>query len=124
MLVEHRVDYVDEGLVGGKESVASGEEIAFEHSFHGVLAEHLEDAAIGRQISAIVVLGKTLLEPELLGYGVKSVEFVGGGLVGTNDTEVGGIPLHHVGEEETERTRVFDKRSAVVDDRRQAVPEM
>jgi len=38
MLIEHRVDHVNEGLVGGKEAVASGQQVALEHSFHGVLA--------------------------------------------------------------------------------------
>ena len=46
VLVEHGVDDVDEGLVGGEEAVAAGEHVAFEPAFEGVLAEHLHDAAV------------------------------------------------------------------------------
>ena len=67
VLVEHRVDDVDEGLVGGEEAVPAGEQVAFEHAFHGVLAEHLDDAAIGRQLAAVGVFGEVLVDPELLG---------------------------------------------------------
>ena len=55
VLVEHGVDHVNERFVGGEEAVPAGEQIAFEHAFHGVLAEHLDDAAIGGQFAAIRV---------------------------------------------------------------------
>ena len=67
VLVEHRVDDVDEGLVGREEAVPAGQQVAFEPALERVLAEHLHDAAVGRQIAAVGVLGEILAEPGLLG---------------------------------------------------------
>src|SRR5215472_13820962 len=50
MLIEHRVDDVDESFVAGEESVASGKEIAFQPTLAHVLAQHLENAAVPREI--------------------------------------------------------------------------
>ena len=47
VLVEHRVDDVDEGLVGGEEAVAAGEQVAFQPAFQRVLGEHLHHAPSG-----------------------------------------------------------------------------
>jgi hypothetical protein len=38
-LVEHRVDDVNKGLIAGKEAVPAGEQVSFEPSLAGVLAE-------------------------------------------------------------------------------------
>ena len=45
VLVHHRVDDVDEGLVAGEEAVAAGEQIALEPALAHVLAEHFHHAA-------------------------------------------------------------------------------
>ena len=63
MLVEHGVDDVDEGLVGGEEAVAAGEDVAFEPAFEGVLAEHLHDAAVGGEFAAVGVFGEVAVDP-------------------------------------------------------------
>ena len=88
VLVEHRVDDVHERFVGREESVPAGEQIAFEHAFHGVLAEHLHHAAVGREIAAVGVFREVFLDPEFLADFVDGVELVRGGLVGPEDAEV------------------------------------
>ena len=50
VLVEHRVDDVDERLVTGEETVPAGQQIAFEPALTLVLAEHLHDPPVGRQM--------------------------------------------------------------------------
>ena len=50
MLIEHRVDDVDEGLVAGEQAVAAAEQVALEPALAEVLGEDLEDAAVGRQV--------------------------------------------------------------------------
>ena len=47
VLVEHRVDDVDEGLVAREEAVPSGEQIALEPALAGVLAQDLHHPAVG-----------------------------------------------------------------------------
>ena len=49
MLIEHRVDDVRERFVGVEETVAAGQQIAFEPALTLVLAEHLEHASLRRQ---------------------------------------------------------------------------
>src|SRR5579872_3018236 len=40
VLVEHGIDDMYEGLIAGKKAMAAGQQIAFEHSFQRVLAQH------------------------------------------------------------------------------------
>ena len=48
VLVEHRIDDVDEGLVAAEEAVAAGQQIPLEPALALVLAQHLEHAAVVR----------------------------------------------------------------------------
>ena len=50
MLVEHRVDDVDERLVRVQQAVPSGEQVPLEPALALVLAQHLHDAASSRQV--------------------------------------------------------------------------
>ena len=50
VLVEHRVDDVDEGLVAREEAVPAGEQIALQPALALVLAEHFHHAAGRRQV--------------------------------------------------------------------------
>ena len=68
VLVEHRVDDVDEGLVAREEAMPSGEHVAFEPAFERVLGEHLHDAAGGGEEAAVGVLRLDLLHPRLAGW--------------------------------------------------------
>ena len=48
MLIEHRVDHVNEGFIRRKKAVATGKQVAFEHAFHRVLAQHFDNASVRR----------------------------------------------------------------------------
>ena len=52
VLVEHRINDVNERLVAGEEPMAPREQITFEPSLALVLAQHLHHAAIGRRWSS------------------------------------------------------------------------
>ena len=67
VLVEHGIDDVDKGFVGGEEAIAPGEQIALEHTFHSVLAEHLDDPSVRRQFAAILVFREIFGDPKFLG---------------------------------------------------------
>ena len=60
MLVEHRVDDVDERLVAVEEAVAPGQEVALEPSLALVLGQHLHHPAVGGQV---VVAGSAARRP-------------------------------------------------------------
>ena len=96
VLVEHRVDDVHERFVGRQQAVAAGEQVAFEHSFHGVLGQHLEDPTVAGELAAVGIFGKIIGEPELLRDLVDGVELVGGVLVRSEDPEVPRVLLHDV----------------------------
>ena len=53
VLVEHRIDDVDERLVAGKEAVPAGEQISFQPALALVLAQHLHHAAVGVQVIVV-----------------------------------------------------------------------
>ena len=55
MLIEHRVDDMDEGFVAREQTVPPGQQIAFEPALAGMFTEDLHDLALGRQM---VVLGR------------------------------------------------------------------
>ena len=64
VLVEHRVDDVDERLIAGEEAVPAGQQIALKPALALVLAEHLHDPAIG---SEMVVPRMGLRDPGAIG---------------------------------------------------------
>ena len=85
MLVEHRIDDVDEGFVAIEEAMPPGQQIAFEPALAGVLGEDLHHPAIRRQV---VVIGKRLRVPGA----VRDLEHVrkpvGSRLVGAEHPEI------------------------------------
>ena len=97
VLVEHGIDDVNEGFVGGEEAVAAGENVAFEPAFEGVLAEHLHDAAGKVELAAVGVFRFVLREPGFFRSGVNGREAVRGGLVGAEDAEGIHIAAHDFG---------------------------
>ena len=103
VLVEHGVDDVDEGFVGGEEAVAAGEDVAFEPAFEGVLAEHLHDAAVGGEVAAVGVFGLVCRPSRSCRAAfVDGVELVGGGFVRAEDAEAGHVAAHDVAQEVAE----------------------
>ena len=98
VLVEHRIDDVDERLVAGEEAVPAGQEIALEPALALVLAEHLHDPPVGRQM---VIPGYGLRDPGTVGdleHVLPAVRVV---LVRTEQPEVPRlhVQLHHIAQE-------------------------
>jgi hypothetical protein len=106
MLVEHRIDHVHEGFVGGEEAVATGEQVALEPALERVLGEHLHDAPVGSELAAVRVHRQVAGEPGLLARLVHGIELVGGGLVRAEHAEVAGVELQDVAQELAEPARV------------------
>jgi hypothetical protein len=54
MLIEHRIDDVDEGFIAREQAMAPGEEVSFEPTLAQMFAQHLEHPAIGAEIDVHV----------------------------------------------------------------------
>ena len=89
VLVEHRVDDVDEGLVAREEPVPAGQQVAFEPALAEVFAQHLHDAAFAGEMD---VIGLDPLHPDAVGHLEDGVEPVRGRLVRADDAEVAASP--------------------------------
>ena len=105
VLVEHRVDDVDEGLVAREEAVPAGQQIAFEPALALVLAEHLHDPPVGGEM---VVVGIGFRHPGAVGdleHVLPAVRVV---FVGAEQAEVARVhvQLHDVAQEAAHQTRV------------------
>ena len=87
VLVEHRVDDVDERLVAGEEAVPAGEQIALEPALALVLAEHLHDPAVR---SEVIVLRLRLRHPRAVGHLEHVLPAIRVALVGAEEAEVAG----------------------------------
>ena len=95
VLVEHRVDEVDEGLVAAEEPVPPGQQVALEPALAGVLGEDLHHPTGPGEVLVDVM---ELARPDLVGHLVDGVEPVGRGLVGPEDAEVGVVVADHADE--------------------------
>ena len=85
MLVEHRIDDVRERFVGIEQTVASGQQVAFEPALTLMFAEHLDDAALRREP---LIVGHRLGDPLTGGDLEHGIKTVGHGFVGPEDPEV------------------------------------
>ena len=81
VLIEHRIDDVDEGFVGGKEAVTAGEDVSFEPAFERMLAQHLHHAAGDVEFAAVGIFRLVFGKPGLFRSGVDGGESVGGGFI-------------------------------------------
>ena len=88
VLVEHRVDDVDERLVGVEEAVPAGQQVALQPALAQMLGEHLHDAAVGGDV---LVAGQPFGHPGAVALLDDGAEPVRGGLVGPEDAEGLGI---------------------------------
>ena len=97
VLVEHRVDDVNERFVAGEEAVPAREQITFEPALALVLAQHFHHAAIGREI---VVVIEPLRHPGAVRDFQRVLPAVRVVLVGAEQAEVFAlhVQLHHVAE--------------------------
>ena len=106
MLVNHRVDDVNERLIGGEEAVPSGQQIAFEPAFQGVFAEHLHDPAVARELAAVGVFGYQFRHPGFLAGLVDGRQPIGAVSSGPK-TRKFHVAAHNVAEELAERCACF-----------------
>ena len=123
VLVEHRVDDVDEGLVAGEEAMAAGQQVAFQPALAGVLGEDLHDAAFGAEV---VVFVGPLGHPGALRHLEEGAEAVRGRLVRPDDAEIarGGIQPHHIAQESPHDARRFAVARAGRGNRQRVVAEV
>ena len=91
VLVEHRVDDVDEGLVAREEAVPPGQQIALQPALALVLAENLHDPAVRVEV---VVVGQRLGHPGAVGDFEHVLPAVGVGLVRADQAEVLAVQVH------------------------------
>src|SRR6202047_201739 len=106
MLIEHRIDDVDEGLVAGEQAMASREQVSFEPAFAQMLAQHLHNAALDVEINIDLF---NISHPFLAGDFVDGLQSVRRGLVRAKEPEIMfvEIELHHVAQEFSEYPRRF-----------------
>ncbi len=80
MLIEHRVDDVDECLVARKKPVAAGEQVSLEPALAEMLAQDFHDAAVDAEVDVDVFKAR---HPLLSAGLVNRIETVRGRLVRT-----------------------------------------
>ena len=95
VLIEHRVDDVDEGLIAVDQSMPAAQNVTLEPSFHRVLAEHLHNSTVRCKLPAVSIFRKVLAEPDLLTNFIDGLELVGLCLVWPEDPEVLHVSPHH-----------------------------
>ena len=107
MLVEHRIDDVDERFVAVEESMPPGEQVALEPAFALVLAEHFHHAPSGRE-KFVVRHGRGV--PLAFGHFKEGFQAVGERLVRAEDPEIPllAVQLRHIAQETPEHMRVAD----------------
>ena len=110
VLIEHRVDDVDERLVARKEPVPAGEQISFEPALALMLAEHFHHTAVGAEM---IVLGIDLGHVTAVGHFQHVLPAVRVILVGAEEAEVLALQilLHDVAEELAHHPRRFGRRT-------------
>jgi hypothetical protein len=108
VLVEHRIDDVNEGFVAVEEPVPAGEEVALEPSLALMLREHLHHPPLGRQV---LVNWQDLADECPAGDAEDVLPSVRGVLVRAEDTEVASaqVLLHDLGEESPLDPRGFGR---------------
>ena len=104
VLVEHRVDDVDERLVAREEAVPTGEQVAFEPALAQVLAQNLHHAAVGCQM---IVAIDALRHPRAIRDLEQRVQPVRRRLVRPDDAKVACVDIepHHVAQQRTHHAR-------------------
>ena len=108
VLVEHRVDDMDERLVGVEDAVPPGEQVALEPALALMLAEHRVEHASVRREKLVVRQGCGV--PLTIGHLKDGTEAVGHGLVRPKDTKVAllAVKSDHIAQERPQHARVAD----------------
>ena len=96
MLVEHRIDDVDEGFVAGEKAMSAREQISFEPSFALVLAQDLHHPAVRRNM---VVAGNYFRGRTTVGHLEYRTPAVRRRFVRTENAEGFGVQFDHVADQ-------------------------
>ena len=107
VLVEHRIDDVDEGLVAVEEPVTARQQIALQPALAQVLGQDLHHATVRAQV--LVGRARVSASQARLGDLEHVVEPVRRGLVGAEEAEVRRVLRHDVAEETPRATRVASR---------------
>ncbi len=86
-----------------KQTVAAGEEVAFEPAFERVFAEHFHHAAVGSDVRAVGVFWLDFGEPRFQGGFVDVLQAIRRVLIGTEHAEAAHVVPHHVAQKFAER---------------------
>ena len=107
MLVEHRIDDVDERLVAIEQAMPAGEQIALQPAFALMLAEHFHHASARRE-KLVGRHGRRV--PLALGHLEERRQTVGDRLVGAEHAEIPlvVVQLRDVAQEGSEHMRIAD----------------
>ena len=73
-----------------------------------MLAQHLDDSAVAGEFTAIVVLGKRLFDPKLLGYFIDRVEPIRRRFVGTKNAKRVHVQFHHIAQKNAQGPHVVN----------------
>jgi hypothetical protein len=107
VLVEHRIDDVDEGLVAREQAVAAGQQIAFEPAFAEVFGEHFHHPAVGRELVVAGSMSAIQALPVTSMTAPRRLEAVSSG---PKRRKLAGRLSHHLGEK-APITRVASART-------------
>ena len=124
MLVEHRVDDVNKGLIRRKEAMPSREQVAFEPAFESMLRQHFHDPAVRAEVAAAAVLGRQPIQPEFAGFLVDRIEFVGGRFIWAEQAEIVRVVPHDVPQQLPHRPRIRRPDPGGVGHRHRVVVEL
>ena len=113
VLVEHRIDDMDECLVAVEQAVPAGQRVALEPALAEVFAQHLHHPAIGREV---IIDGERLRHPGPVGHVEDGAESIGDRFIRSHQAEVPGI----VGDDVTQipaqdLRRLVKRRSGLFD---------
>src|SRR5271166_6717976 len=77
----------------------AAQNVTFQPSFDGMLAEYLHYSAIWSELTSVSVLREVLSEPDLLGDFINRLESVGLRFIRPEDAEAVHVPSHHFPQE-------------------------
>src|SRR5215831_20353745 len=86
---------MNEGLIAVDEPMTAAQDITFKPAFDGVLAQHLHDSTVRREIAAVGIFRKVLAEPRFLADLINCLEHIGLGFVRSKHAEVLHVAPHH-----------------------------
>jgi hypothetical protein len=123
VLVEHRVDDVDEGLVAGQEPVPAGKQVPLQPALALMLGQHLHHPPVRREV---VVVGEGPSVPRPVGDLEDVLPAIRVVLVRAEEAEITGleVALHDVPEEPAHHPRGLRGRRPGAGDVHRVVPEV